>query len=74
MIYLNPILLDLDFITIKWYSVLILIAALFGILLATGEAKKFKISSDFMFNARATNPSKKSATSETPINIGTNLY
>lgn len=47
---MNPIFLDLDFITIKWYSVLILIAALFGILLSTWEAKKFKITSDFMFN------------------------
>jgi phosphatidylglycerol:prolipoprotein diacylglycerol transferase len=50
MIYLNPVLLDLDFITIKWYSVLILIGALVGIVLAIMEARKFKITSDFMFN------------------------
>lgn len=50
MIDLNPVLLDLDFITIKWYSILILIGALVGIILAIMEAKKFKITSDFMFN------------------------
>ncbi len=47
---MNPVLLDLDFITIKWYSVLILIGALVGIVLAIMEARKFKITSDFMFN------------------------
>ncbi len=47
---MNPILVDLDFITIKWYSVLILVAAFVGISLALLEAKKFKISTDFVFN------------------------
>ena len=40
---MNPILVDLDFITIKWYSVLILVAAFVGISLALLEAKKPRI-------------------------------
>ncbi len=47
---MNPILLDLNFITIKWYSVLILLGTLIGIFLMLTEAKKFKITSDFIFN------------------------
>lgn len=47
---MNPILLDLEFITIRWYSVLILIAALVGVSFALLEAKRFKITSDFIFN------------------------
>ncbi|HOP65592.1 MAG TPA: prolipoprotein diacylglyceryl transferase [Bacilli bacterium] len=47
---MNPILLDLDFIIVRWYSVFILVAVLLGISLAIMEAKKFKISTDFIFN------------------------
>ena len=47
---MNPIFLDLGFITIYWYSILIFIAFLVGGTLALNEAKKWKISEDFMIN------------------------
>lgn len=47
---MNPILLEIGPITIYWYSVMIFIAFLIGGSLALREAKKWKISEDFMVN------------------------
>ena len=45
---MNPILLDLGFIEIRWYSVLILIAFTIGYLLVSNRCKKEGISSVFI--------------------------
>lgn len=47
---MNAILLDLGFIKIYWYSVIMFIAILLGGALALKEAKKWKIPEDFMVN------------------------
>jgi len=47
---MNSIFLDLGFLQIKWYSFLIFVALLIGIILITREAKRFKISDDFITN------------------------
>lgn len=47
---MNGILLDLGFIKIYWYSVMIFIAILIGGTLALRESRKWKISEEFMIN------------------------
>lgn len=47
---MNPVLLDLGFVKIYWYSIMIFLGLLIGGGLALREAKKFKISEDFMLN------------------------
>lgn len=47
---MNPILISIGPLDVKWYSVLILVAVIIGITLFMKEGKKFKISSDFLFN------------------------
>ena len=47
---MNPILLDLGFIKIHWYSVLLLVAFLIGGYIAMYEAKKYKIPKSYMIN------------------------
>lgn len=47
---MNAILLDLGFIKIYWYSVIMFIAILIAGYLALREAKKWKIPEDFMIN------------------------
>lgn len=47
---MNPLFLDLGFIKIYWYSLLIFIALLLGIELAIRESVKHKISKDYMIN------------------------
>ena len=47
---MNPILLDLGFIKIYWYSFFIFIALLIGIELCLREAKKHNISKDYLIN------------------------
>ncbi len=47
---MSDILLDLGFITIKWYSFLMFLALLIGIILITKEAKKFKIDENYIVN------------------------
>ena len=47
---MNPVLLDLGFVTIYWYSAFIFVAFLIGGTLAIKEAFKWKISEDFMIN------------------------
>lgn len=47
---MNPVLLDLGFIEIRWYSVLILCAALIGLNTAFKEAKLWRIPEDFINN------------------------
>lgn len=46
----SPILVTLGGIDIRWYSVLILVAAFMVYAIASAETKRFKISGDFMFN------------------------
>ena len=47
---MNPIFLDLGFIKIYWYSIMIFIAFFVGGTLALNEAKKWKIPEDLMIN------------------------
>ena len=47
---MNPILLDLGFIKIYWYSALILLGILVGCALIFKECKKFKIHENYMDN------------------------
>lgn len=47
---MNPVLVEIGGVAIKWYSVLILIAVIIGIKMATREAKRFEIPADFIFN------------------------
>lgn len=47
---MNPILLDLGFIKIHWYSVILLVAFLIGCYIAMHEAIKYKISKSYMIN------------------------
>ena len=47
---MNPVLVTLGNIEIRWYSVFILIACVVAIFLSIMEAKKFHIGDDFMFN------------------------
>ena len=47
---MNSILIDLGFIKIYWYSVMIFIAILIAGYLALREARKWKIAEDFMVN------------------------
>lgn len=47
---MNPVLFDLGFIKIYWYSVMIFVALLIGGWLVLKEAKRFQISEDFVTN------------------------
>ena len=47
---MNPILFDLGFIKIYWYSIMILLGVLFAYIFIMAEAKRFGINKDFMFN------------------------
>lgn len=47
---MNPILFDLGFVKIYWYSVMILAGCLIGYVIIMAEAKKFGINKNFMFN------------------------
>lgn len=47
---MSDIFLDLGFFQIKWYSFLIFISLIIGIYLITKEAKRFKISEDYITN------------------------
>lgn len=47
---MNPIAFTIFGYDIRWYSLLILIGVVIGYFLISIETKKFKISSDFMFN------------------------
>ena len=47
---MNPVLITLGSIEIKWYSVLILVGVILGILLLIKEGKRFNVSKDFLFN------------------------
>lgn len=47
---MNDTLIDLGFVSIKWYSALMLIALLVGIFIVNKEAKKFKIDDGFVTN------------------------
>ena len=47
---MNPVLISIGPLEIRWYSILILAAVLIGISLFMKEGKKFNISKDFLFN------------------------
>ncbi|MDD3453048.1 MAG: prolipoprotein diacylglyceryl transferase [Bacilli bacterium] len=47
---MNPIALDLGYVTIYWYSIFIFLAFLIGGTLALNESRKWRISEDFMIN------------------------
>lgn len=47
---MNPILFELGPVTIYWYSIIMFVAFLIGGSLALREAKRWKISEDFMIN------------------------
>lgn len=47
---MNPILFQLGNFQVRWYAVIMLLAIIIGITLIQKEAKRFKISSDFIFN------------------------
>ena len=47
---MSDTLLDLGFISIKWYSILMLIALIIGIFMINKEANRFKISDNFITN------------------------
>lgn len=47
---MDPIILSIGVIDIRWYSVCILVGAIIGISLLIKEAKKFNYNTDFIFN------------------------
>lgn len=47
---MNPVLLDLGFIKIYWYSIMILLGIIIGGSIILKETKKFKIPEDYMTN------------------------
>jgi len=47
---MNPVLIDLGFIKIYWYSIMILIGLFIGGSLIIKESKKFKIPEDYLIN------------------------
>lgn len=47
---MNPIMFSLFGMDFRWYSVLILISAIIGIILFIVEGKRFKLDKDFLFN------------------------
>ncbi len=47
---MNPVAFSIGNFDIRWYSILILIGVIIGLLIANREAKRFNISKDFMFN------------------------
>ena len=47
---MNPVALEIGSFAIKWYSLLICISVILGILLLLREGKRFGISKDFLFN------------------------
>lgn len=47
---MNPIMFSIGDFEIRWYSVLILVGAIIGYILASKEAKKYNFNTDFLFN------------------------
>lgn len=47
---MNPVMISLGSLEIKWYSFLILFSAILGISLFLKEGKRFKFNKDFLFN------------------------
>lgn len=47
---MNPVMINLLGIEIRWYSVILLIAVVFGVILLINEGKKYDYSKDFLFN------------------------
>ena len=47
---MNPEIFSIGNISVRWYSVLILVGMIIAILLAEKEAKKFKFDKDFIFD------------------------
>ncbi len=47
---MNPVLISIGPLEIRWYAALILVAVIIGITMFMKEGKRFKISNDFLFN------------------------
>lgn len=47
---MNPVIVTLGSFEIRWYSVLMLVAVIIGLILIQREAKRFGVKEDFMFN------------------------
>ena len=47
---MNTTVIDLGFISIKWYSILILVSLLIGIKILEREASRFNLNKDFLYN------------------------
>ena len=47
---MNPEIFSIGSISIRWYSVLILIGIIIAVILAEKESKKFKFEKDFVFD------------------------
>jgi len=47
---MNPIITNLFGFDLKWYSLILFVAFVFGYFLVYREAKKFKIDQEFIFN------------------------
>ena len=47
---MNPEIFSIGYLSIRWYSVLILVGILIAFYLATKESKKFKLPDDFIFD------------------------
>jgi prolipoprotein diacylglyceryltransferase len=47
---MNPIMIDLGIVTIRWYSFFIFLALIVGGFLALKESEKWHISENFMIN------------------------
>ena len=47
---MNPVLITIGTLEIKWYSVLILVGVIIGIAMLIKEGKRYNISKDFLFN------------------------
>ena len=45
---MNPVLITLGNFEIRWYSVLILVAAIIAIIMGLKEGKKFHLEDDFL--------------------------
>lgn len=47
---MNPVLITIGSLEIKWYSVLILVGVIIGIAMLIKEGKRYNVSKDFLFN------------------------
>ena len=46
---MDPVLFNIGGFEIRWYSIMLLIAFIFGVIIIEREAKRFDIPKDFIF-------------------------